>query len=267
MVNRSSSDLYNHWGFSLFYPTTMSSHRLEPGPVTLYAQLAGILRERIKSGAWSNEIPTLEELAEEFKVARVTVRQAMQMLIKEGLVSSQRGRRSYVTYTATENSNPLFLSINMVSSLTPEYHIRLISRDEVAENYLRDPFHGKPQGAYMRIRKTDEEGGTPYSTSTHFIALPIYKRFPPGAEGKIKIARLVRDKSRGALAQCMERVTVGAADLEESQQLQCPLMAPVARISRVFMDAKDRIVYYAQLTFRNDRFGIERDITEMIKGG
>ena len=77
----------------------------------------------------------------------------------------------------------------------------------------------------------------------------------------------MRDKSRGPLHRCHERVTVGAADLEESQFLKCPLAAPVARIRRVFLDAKDEVLYYALLTFRSDRFGIERDTTELIKGG
>ena len=153
-----------------------SAFRLEPGPVTLYAQLAGILRERIKSGIWPNgaEIPTLEELAEEFNVARVTVRQAMQILMKDGLVSSQRGRRTFVTYTPAEEKNPLFLSIDMVNAVTPRYEITIISRDEVPDSYLGQPFKGKPRGNYMRIRKIDYESGEPYSTSTHFVAMAVF---------------------------------------------------------------------------------------------
>lgn len=244
----------------------MQTIQLEPGPVALYAQLAGILRERVKSGVWPDgmSIPTLEELGEEFNVARVTVRQAMQILAKEELVSSRRGRRTVVTYNHAEDKNPLFLSINHVSAVTADYEIIIVSRDEVQANYLGEPFQGNPRGRYMRIRKIDNESGTPYSASTHFISLPIYKKFAKNAEEKVKIARLVRDKSHSLLKKCKERVTVGAADLGESQQLKCPLTAPVARIRRVFTDAKDDILYYAELTFRSDRFGIERDITSMI---
>lgn len=245
-----------------------SSFRLEPGPVTLYAQLAGILRERIKGGTWPNggEIPTLEELAAEFSVARVTVRQAMQILIKEGLVSSQRGRRTFVTYAPAEDKSPLFLSIDMLNAVTPNYEASVISRDEVPESYLGEPFMGSPRGRYMRIRKVDSERGEPYSLSTNFVAMSVYKRFGKVGEDQVKIARLVRDKARNTLASCNERVTVGAADLEESQFLTCPLGAAVARIRRVFLDGKGDILYYGQLTYRGDRFGIERDITEMVKG-
>lgn len=243
------------------------AYKLETGPVALYAQLAAILRERIKSGEWANGsgMPTLEDLAAQFSVARITVRQAMQILVKEGLVSSQRGRRTLVTYSATRDKTPLFVSIDLVSSVTPDYKVTVLSRDTVSASYLGSPFYGTPRGQYMRFRKVDHEGGLPYSTSTHFIAKAIYNRFPPGADAEIKIARLVRDKARAQIVECRERVTVGASDLDESQQLECPFSAPVARINRVFLDAHGDILYCAMLTFRSDRFGIERDITGMIK--
>lgn len=245
----------------------MQNYKLEPGPVTLYAQLAGILREQIKSGAWphGSAIPTLEELAQQFNVARVTVRLAMQMLAKEGLVSSHRGRRSVVTYSSAQDKTPLFMSFDLISPTTPDYLITVISREEVAQEQLGEPFTGVPHGPYMCLRKIDAEGGLPYSASTHFIALPIYRKFPEGADQDIKIARLLRDHTRGILAECRDRVAVGAAELEEAQQLGCQLSAPVARVSRIFMDANQHILYYAQLTFRGDRFGLERDITSMIK--
>jgi GntR family transcriptional regulator len=243
------------------------SFKLESGPVTLYAQLAGILRERIRSGAWpdSEEIPTLEELAAEFAVARVTVRQAMQTLIREGLVSSHRGRRSFVTYTASVDRNPLFTSINLVGSLSPEYSIAIISRDEVPASHIEAPFMGTASGPYMRIRKVDSEGGAPYTLSTNFVSLPLFKRFPKDAEKEVKLTRLVRDQARASLAECRERITVGAADMEEAQRLETHLSAPVARVRRVFTNAKGLILHYAESTYRGDRFGIERDITAQIK--
>lgn len=246
----------------------LQTYKLEPGPITLYAQLAGILRERIKSGAWphGSEIPSLDELAQQFNVARVTARLAMQMLAKEGLVFSHRGRRSVVTYASAPDVTPLFMSIDLISPTTPAYQITILSLEEVSAEQLGEPFSGVSSGQYMCLRKTDAEGGMPYSTSTHFIALPVFRQFPKGAEKDVKIARLMRDHTLGILTECGDRVSVGAAEVEEAQQLECPLSAPVARIRRIFMDGDQNILYYAQLTFRGDRFGIERDITSMILG-
>src|SRR5689334_19949452 len=72
---------------------------LADSPVPRYAQLSELLRRRIERGAWppGTQLPTLEALMAEFAVARVTVRQAITLLARDGLVSAQRGRGTFVT--------------------------------------------------------------------------------------------------------------------------------------------------------------------------
>ncbi|MGH6798283.1 MAG: GntR family transcriptional regulator, partial [Roseiarcus sp.] len=62
--------------------------------VPLYLQVASVMRQRINSGRWAEgeQISTLEELEEEFGVARVTIRQAIELLRAVGLVLAQQGR-------------------------------------------------------------------------------------------------------------------------------------------------------------------------------
>lgn len=67
-------------------------------PVPRYAQLADLFRGRIARGVWvpGGTLPSIEQLMREFEVARVTVRQAINLLAKDGLVSPQRGRGTFV---------------------------------------------------------------------------------------------------------------------------------------------------------------------------
>jgi GntR family transcriptional regulator len=50
-------------------------------PVPLYLPVADTLRQRIERGVWAagSLLPTLEALAQEFDVARVSARQAVQL--------------------------------------------------------------------------------------------------------------------------------------------------------------------------------------------
>ena len=68
-------------------------------PVPRYAQLADLLRQRVARGVWplGHKLPSLDELVAEFGVARVTVRQAVDLLAREGLLSPQQGRGTFVT--------------------------------------------------------------------------------------------------------------------------------------------------------------------------
>lgn len=238
---------------------------LQPGPVTLYAQLAGILRSRILSGAWATdeEIPTLEELADEFGVARVTVRQAIQMLAGEGLISSHRGRRTIVTYKPS--NHPVLWSIGAVEKDTPDFTLSILTREEIdsAQIPQAEVFHGTLSGKYIYVRKVDMEATIPYSVSSNYVSSQLFRKFPEGAEEKAKLARLIRDHG-GKSSIWRERVTVGTADYIEAGFLQCPLSAPVARVTRICADAGGRIRYLGVFAYIGSRYMTERDITALM---
>jgi len=67
--------------------------------VPYYAQLAGILRERIATGEYEPgaSLPSENELCSAFGLSRTVVRQAFGELAAEGLVQKEKGRRSYVS--------------------------------------------------------------------------------------------------------------------------------------------------------------------------
>lgn len=246
----------------------MNYTMLQPGPVTLYAQVASILRDRIVSGAWKNreDIPTLDELAKQLSVARVTVRQAVQMLSSEGLLSSQRGRRTYVTYDLGEatDQSPLFSSVGSVDSEGVNYGVEILSREKVTALPPRHVSPGVPMGDYVRIRKIDSQSGVPYAMSENYIAASVVRRFPKGAEKKVKLSRLTRDYANPPIEKAMEIITVGTIGYEEATRLQAPLSSAVAKVTRLFFGPEQAIIYYGTLTYRAERFRIERDISDLV---
>jgi len=70
------------------------------GRMPLYHQLSDILRARILQGDWRpGEItPGEAELIEHYKVSRATVRQALDILTREGLIYRHRGRGTFVAH-------------------------------------------------------------------------------------------------------------------------------------------------------------------------
>jgi GntR family transcriptional regulator len=251
--------------------TTMSPIQLQPGPVTLYAQLAGILRDRIYSGSWKkgDEIPTLQELAEQYGVARVTVRQAVQILSAEGLLSSHRGRRTYVTYDVHETDiRPLYSSVGAVETAetdVPNYSIEVLSVEPFPTVVNRRFNRGTPVAGYVRVRKLDKENNVPYSISETFIAADIFERFPADTLEKVKVVRLVRDHADPKPAHALESISVSSATPEEAAILKMGAGTPVARLSRIFLGPNDEILLYGNYSYRGDRFLIERDISAFLK--
>lgn len=75
-------------------------------PTPLYAQLYRILRSRILEGEYAegDAIPSETVLKDQHRITRSTVRNAVALLVKEGLVQQIRGKGTLVTYTPINHS-------------------------------------------------------------------------------------------------------------------------------------------------------------------
>lgn len=65
----------------------------------IYLQIASAIRESLQNGVISPDVPMPPErvLAEQFGVSRMTMRQANDVLEREGLINRQRGRGTFAT--------------------------------------------------------------------------------------------------------------------------------------------------------------------------
>jgi len=67
-------------------------------PLPLYIQLARVVREKIADGEYhpGSRIPSEPALAAVYRVGRPTVREALRVLVREGLLEKRRGSGTYV---------------------------------------------------------------------------------------------------------------------------------------------------------------------------
>lgn len=74
--------------------------------VPLYHQLYELLRGNIIGGKWQpgTMLPPESALCRNFHVSQITVRQALENLVNDGLIYRQRGRGSFVAQPAIESS-------------------------------------------------------------------------------------------------------------------------------------------------------------------
>ncbi|WP_198004770.1 GntR family transcriptional regulator [Rubrobacter xylanophilus] len=68
-------------------------------PTPLYKQIAEVIRQRVRSGQWPRhyKLKAEDKLAAEFGVSRGTLRQALQSLVEEGLLTQVQGRGTFVS--------------------------------------------------------------------------------------------------------------------------------------------------------------------------
>ena len=246
----------------------MGSSPLKHGSVTLYAQLANVLRDRIYSGVWDEgqPIPTLDQLSDEFDVARVTVRQAIHLLSEEGLLSSHRGKRTHVTWSPPSGTDlPLFSTVASFDDSPKSYSVDILDYQEFENLPPRIFEKGTGNGPYVRIRKRDLFKGVPYTCSENFVRKDVFRKFPPGGETISKIARLVKDVADDSNVTGYELIRVDMPTEEECQKLHCLPSSPIARISRTFLDADGSVMLYGNYAYLGKEFALVRNISDYLR--
>lgn len=219
-----------------------------------YVQVASALRRRIQEGRWNvgDKIATLEELEAEFGVARVTVRQAIELLQGEGLLKSHQGKGTFVT-RSPENRRWLHLATDWESLIDP------ISRNvphflpvEAPQELHLEEGDGRPAEAYEYFRSVQTSGGEPYAVASVFIARNVYERDPAAFRKRVALA--VIDEMKGLeIGRAHQTLQIGAADVQTALQLKIPLNAPTAEARCVVAGADGVVIYHGDITYRGDR--------------
>lgn len=226
--------------------------------ISLYVRVTSSLRNRLMRGEWKpgDKLPTLEEFSRQYGVARITVRQALQILATDGLVASGRGRGTVALPGARPPVDDPVLqeSISDPLVLGPQQKIRVLRRSRVSELppelTIERPVHDR----LVRLRKLHLSRGTPFVLMDVYVAADLYARFPRGADTKTKLSRLVQDHTDVTFTWSRQEITITHADQATAALLACPIMAPLVRIRRWRADAANRIVYAALLMYRGDMF-------------
>jgi GntR family transcriptional regulator len=228
--------------------------------VPRYLQVASALRRRIRDGRWSvgDRIATLEELEREFDVARVTVRQAIDLLQSEGLLKSHQGRGTFVT-KAVEHDRWLQLATDWQSLIAPiRDHVPELLPAEAGSVPKIEEDDGVPAPAYVAIRSIQKREGKPYAYARVHVAKHIHDRAPKTFSVRVALAVLSEMKGLG-IARAHQTVVVGAADLDAAEHLGVALNAPTAEARCVVTDRKGVVIYVGEITYPGDyvRLNIE----------
>lgn len=227
-------------------------------PVPLFTQLKDALRERILDGTYPpmSRVPSEHQLCEMFSVSRITVRQALGDLQKEGLIFKIPGKGTFVARPkAFQNVTTLqglgesvqaqgFEVFNQVRSLR-----RVPATAQVAQRLQVD--EGTPVLQVKRVRLINRQ---PVSLEVTYLPAslePVLER----ADLASRDLFLILENDAGIpLGHADLAVDAILADPELAQALSVEEGAPVMRIERLTHDSQGAPLDYEFLYYRGDAF-------------
>ena len=223
-------------------------------PVPLYIQVAEVLRSRIRNGQWQagQKIATLDVLEREFQVARITVRQAVDLLQVEGLLRSEQGRGTFVSDMLPDKRwLRLETSWDALVDSIRDNEIRPIAVEHPPAQPMLAEGDGTLAAEYVFLRSVQSKNGTPYSVVSVHLARALYDRDPKAFRSRTALAVLA-SLARASIERAHQSLVIGSADLTTAHLLQVPLGAPTAESRCVVVDRKGVAIYVAEIVYRND---------------
>ncbi|MHC8380995.1 GntR family transcriptional regulator [Pseudomonas sp. LB3P14] len=229
--------------------------------VAQYQRLASVLRHRIANGEYplGTQLPPITKLAHDLGVAVVTVRQAYELLSKEGLIRSQRGVGTHVaalpapTIDIELAINDPFASPQALSFeiLEVRHHIQLPQELLGSDD--------RPADDNVCVRKLHSYSGEPFCYAEIYVSTAVFESLPKDIARKRKLLAAVLDELGTRGKRVRQRITVMPADFPLCDLLKIPFASPVAKMTRCLVDGKSNVLYAGLTWYRGDRYVAEVD--------
>ncbi|HEY1900252.1 MAG TPA: GntR family transcriptional regulator [Steroidobacteraceae bacterium] len=224
----------------------------------LHARIKHVLRTRILDGTYAPlaQVPSESMLGAMFGVSRITVRQALASLQKEGLIFTLQGKGSFVSRPkAFQNVSNLMGFGESMSAMGYEVVNQLLDlRFSVAEPYVARRLQLAAGATVAEIRRTRLLNREPVSLEVTYVPEALGRRLATADLVTRDIFLIIENDCGTVLGHADLMIDAALADRELARTLLLDEGAPVLRIERLTHDAQRRPIDFEHLYFRADAF-------------
>lgn len=225
--------------------------------LTFYRQVRDDLTRRIDAGEFaSGQLPPELELADSYGVSRTTVRQAILDLVRDGLLTRQRGRGTFVLPRVLVSDAQSLLSFgDEMKQHGVNTSARLISASEIAADAeVAHELHIHEGDRVFEIVRLGYGNGMPLVLrGLQFPAAvaPDLLKQPLQDE---PIYTMLRERYNVVAAGSYQHFAAAAADEYVAKHLKIPKGAPVLSWRGIRVDVDKRPIARTWAYYRGDRF-------------
>jgi GntR family transcriptional regulator len=222
--------------------------------VPRHLQIQRVLRGRIESGEWERgrAIPTEMELLAEFGVSRTTIREALSVLTREGLIARHRGRGSFVQ---SRLDGPAAVT-NLIFGYQAQIKV-IASETVLAPAHIVGPLRVERGTPVTRLVRLEIVDGAPLAVVVNYMKTSLGERIRARDLTRISLLEFLRDRLGLRLGAIHQSISARLPDVETAGLLGTDLTQPVLAIRLVVMDVAGTPVEVSDAFYRADRYRYE----------
>jgi len=224
------------------------------GATPLYRQIADHLFGEIASGNLppGAALGSETDLQEQFKVSRVTLRQAVGLLVEQGLVVRKQGKGTFVEASPLRFPLDTLEGTTQIASTLGRSTKSKVVRFRTIKGtaHVRAMLEADPPSKLVQVCRLDFAGDEPLAYATIHLPERIGERLSRAQlEGEALYPLLERTLGEVATEAHQTIQSAGASE-EVAQYLQIPVGAPILTVTRTTRDQAGEPIEYSVIEFR-----------------
>jgi GntR family transcriptional regulator len=241
--------------------------------VPLYHQIEHLIRHRVAKNQYppGSQIASEHELCRELKVSRITVREALRELVREGLLVKVQGKGTFVSpdaaaplppikYTgALEDVYERVLRLNVV-----DVEISRVPVPALIRQLLSLPAEETELTCIKRLRHVNDE---PFSFTVNFLPVSIGDRIHKEDLYSAPLMAILEGDMQIPIVRALETVEAAPADPEVSSRLRIPVLYPVMHVTRTMYTEGEKPFEVVETFYRADKYKYSVSLTRVQREG
>ncbi|WP_341888481.1 GntR family transcriptional regulator [Variovorax sp. YR752] len=238
-------------------PVDTSSNVTPLSSVPMYSQIREIIRRQVLDGTYAphSQVPSESQMMEAFGVSRITVRQALADLQREGLIFKVAGKGSFVAKPkAFQSLSRLQGFGEAMSSAGYETFSQVLSARRVkASEVVARRLQLKPGSTVFEIQRLRHLNREPISVDVSYFRLPLGERLAREDLPARDIFVILENDYGMHLTHAELQIEAISADETLARHLRTAEASPLLRIERL-THADEQPVDFEFLYYRGDAF-------------
>ena len=226
-------------------------------PQPLYTQVKEAIMDYVQENSLSSNalLPSEREFGELFSVSRVTIRRAIDQLVKEGYVFRLPGKGTFVGLKKIQQRLRVMTSFTKAMGQEghiPGTHLLEMTKENPGVSVCKH-LEVETTDPVLKIRRLRSVDRLPFSIATSYMLHESVKALREEDLAMYSLYSLLEEKCGIKLAKNRATLEVTMADYAEAALLEIKAKDPVFLMKGTISDDRGQVVEYYKAIYRGDR--------------
>jgi len=228
--------------------------------IPLHVQLKGIIEKQIAEGELTGQIPTERNFMEDYNVSRSTVREAINLLVREGVLEKRHGSGTFVSIKPIHQwLGNLTSTTEMIRQMGKKPGAKLIDHYKMTpEAYIQEKAGFSDAFFIKRIRYADD---IPIGVECHYYPIDIGEAIAKYDLDDTTLYEIEENELGILFAEASQVIGNGIIPDEEAVHLGIPQMSHVLTAERIIKDHEGSTVEFEKAYYRSDMFNFQMNLS------